>query len=238
MLAKSARGRVRLALPAQRERDRAAAFPRRAPSLLFARALRYDVNDCFTRLALFGPVYFLSGDGFPADSHCEHELKRRLAPSCARWTGQEEIHVPTPESFPLHDFPRRAQHLETYLAAREHRTDVVLMGRSSGARLATWYASRHRVAGVICIAYPFRNPTLGPEPDRYLHLADLNVPTLICQGIQDDYGGSNIFADYALSSSIRVHLLRTDHNFNISPNAWNTLARIMLEFCQETLRRD
>jgi predicted alpha/beta-hydrolase family hydrolase len=184
---------------------------------------------------MFGPVYFLSGDGF---SHCEPELERRLAPSFTRWTGQKEIHEPTPESFPLGDYPRRSAHFESYLATREHRRDIVLMGRSSGARLATWYASRHQVGAVICIAYPFRNPTLGTEPDRYLHLTELNVPTLICQGTQDDYGGSNVVNDYAFSPSVRVHFVRTDHNFNISVEAWDTLARTILEFCRKTLRHD
>lgn len=187
---------------------------------------------------MFGPVYFLSGDGFPADSHCEHALNQRLAPSFAHWTAQPDIHDPTPETFPIYDFPRRAAHFEAFLAAREDCRDVVLMGRSSGARLATWYASRHQVGAVVCIAYPFRNPAVGPETDRFAHLAELKIPTLICQGVQDEYGGSNVFRDYALSSAIRVHLLRTDHSFNISPDAWDGLARVMLEFCQDTLRRD
>ena len=211
--------------------------------LLFERRGFSAVGTCATTLAsrsvecvVFGPVYFLSGDGFPADSHCDRELKKRLFPSFASWTGQKEIHDPTPETFLLHDLPRRSAHLEDYLKAREHRRDMVLIGRSSGARLATWYASRHQVGAVICIAYPFRNPALGPEPERYGHLAKLKVPTLICQGTQDEFGGANVFQDYSLSRSVRVHLLRTDHHFNIAPDAWDTLARIMLEFCRDALR--
>ena len=138
----------------------------------------------------------------------------------------------------MHDFPRRAAHLETYLAAQEPRRDTVLIGRSSGARLAAWYASRHPVGAVLCLGYPFRNQSRGNEPERYQHLADLSVPTLICQGDQDEYGSSNIFKDYVLSPAIRVHLLKADHNFIMSPDTWDAVARIMLEFCQETLRRD
>lgn len=186
---------------------------------------------------MFGPVYFLSGDGFPADSHCEHALNRRLAPSFAQWTAQTGILDPTRAPFPIYDFQRRAAHFEDYLAARGHHRDAVLMGRSSGARLATWYASRHQVGAVVCVAYPFRYPAHGLEPDRFAHLAELKVPTLICQGVKDEFGGSNVIRDYALSSAVRVHLLRTDHNFKISPDAWDTLARVMLEFCQEVLPR-
>lgn len=187
---------------------------------------------------MFGPVYFLSGDAYPQDVHVDLELQRRLSPSFARWTGQRDIHNPTPESFEISDFPRRAAHLEGFLATRETGRDIILVGRSSGARLATQYASRHPVAAVICLAYPFHNPGMGPQPERYLHLTDIRVPTLICQGFQDVYGGSNIFADYTLSRSVRVHLLHAEHDFNINSDAWDKLARVILEFCQEVLRGD
>ncbi len=201
-------------------------------------------KQCATTLAgrsvefvLFGPVYFLSGDAYPNDIHVDRELERRLSPSFACWTSQKDIHHPTPETFQNGDFPQRATHFEAYLATQGTHRDTVLIGRSSGARLATWYASRHAVAAVICLAYPFRSPSIGPQPERYLHLAELRVPTLICQGFKDIYGGSNIFADYILSKSIRVHLLQAEHEFNIDSDAWDTLARVILEFCQEVLPR-
>lgn len=186
---------------------------------------------------MFGPVYFLSGDAYPQDIHVDHELQRRLSPSFARWTGQKDIHDPRPETFEIFDFQRRAAHLESFLAAQSPGHDTVLIGRSSGARLATWYASRRPVAAVICLAYPFHNPAMGPQSERYLHLTDLRVPTLICQGFQDIYGGSNVFSDYTLSASIRIHLLHAEHEFNITSDAWDQVARIILEFCQEVLPR-
>lgn len=78
---------------------------------------------------------------------------------------------------------------------------------------------------------------MGPQSERYLHLTDLRVPTLICQGFQDIYGGSNVFSDYTLSASIRIHLLHAEHEFNITSDAWDQVARIILEFCQEVLPR-
>ncbi|TAJ91001.1 alpha/beta family hydrolase [Reyranella sp.] len=187
---------------------------------------------------MFGPIYFLSGDGYPTDAHVDRELQRRLSPSFSKWIGQKEIYHPTHESFRMDDFSRRTEHLEAYLAAQEHAGSFILMGRSSGARLATLYASRHPVSAIVCLGYPFRNPAQGPQPERYLHLAELRVPTLICQGLQDEYGGRNIFGDYALSPSLRVHLLHAEHEFNISSDAWDSVARIILEFCQDVLRRD
>jgi predicted alpha/beta-hydrolase family hydrolase len=187
--------------------------------------------------SLFGPVYFLSGDNYPNDLHVDHELRKRLSPSFARWTSQQDIYNPTPGSFALHEFARREAHLETYLAAEGAGRDVVLVGRSSGARLATRYATRHPVAGVICLGYPFRNPAAGPELERYEHLAELTVPTLICQGWRDEYGGPNIFHDYAFSPTVRAHLFDGGHDLCLRPDAWDMLARLILEFCQEVLPR-
>ncbi len=186
---------------------------------------------------MFGPVYFLSGDAYPADTHVDRELERRLSPSFASWTGQKDIYDARPASFAISDFAQRAAHFETYLASQSRLDSLVLIGRSSGARLATWYASRNSVAAVICLAYPFCNPTMGPQPERYLHLAELRVPTLICQGFEDVYGGSNIFADYTLSPTVRIHLLHAEHEFTIDQDAWDAVARIILEFCQEMLPR-
>ena len=186
---------------------------------------------------MFGPVYFLSGDSYPGDSFIEHEIRKRLSPSFARWTGQKDIHHPTPESFQLSDFPLRAAHFDGYLTGRAAGRDVILMGRSSGARLATWYAARHPVRAIICFGYPYRNPAAAPEPERYRHLAELTTPTLICQGLQDEYGGSSIIADYPHSSAIQVHFLRTDHAFTLTSDAWDRLARTILEFCQGVLPR-
>lgn len=186
---------------------------------------------------MFGPVYFLSGDGYPIDIHVDRELRQRLSPSFERWTGQKDIHDPTPGSFQMHEFDRRAAHFETFLANQGAGSNTVLMGRSSGARLATRYASQHQVAAVICLAYPFRKPSTEREPERYQHLADLAVPTLMCQGFRDEYGGSSIFNEYSFSPSTRIHMLNTRHDFAITSDAWDRIARIILEFCQEVLPR-
>lgn len=184
----------------------------------------------------FGPVFFLSGDGYPTDVHVDHELQVRLSWAFSRWTGQKDIFHPTPESFCLNDFPRRADHFATYLSKQGPTTDVILIGRSSGGRLASWYASHHPVRAVICLGYPFQNPLCGPEPVRYVHLAGLAVPTLILQGLRDEYGGRNVVENYALSPMVQVKLLDTDHNFQPSSEAWDTVARDILNFCQGSSR--
>lgn len=185
---------------------------------------------------MFDPVYFLLGDGYPNDAYVDYELRRRLSPSFSKWITQKDIYQPTPESFSMEDFPRRAEHLEVYLAAQEQADGIILMGRSSGARLASLHATQHPVTAVVCLGYPFRHPALEPQPERYRHLLKLTAPTLVCQGTQDEYGGSNIFVDYQLAPAVRVHMLRTDHYFNLTSEAWDSLARIILEFLQDTVR--
>ncbi len=180
---------------------------------------------------MLGPVFFLSGDAYPGDLDVDIQLQARLASSCVRWTGQKDIYDPSPGGFPLGDFPRRADHLETYLAERGPTSDIILIGRSSGGRLAAWYASRHPVRAVVCLGYPFRFPARRPEPERYAHLAGLKVPTLILQGLRDEYGGRNVLTDYALSPKVRVKLLDTDHGFGLVAEAWDGVARDIVEFC-------
>lgn len=103
--------------------------------------------------------------------------------------------------------------LELAVPAMSAGQDIVLIGRSSGARVMTLFASRRPVTAVICMAYPFKHPNHDVEPDRFAHLAALATPTLIIQGLRDDYGGLDVMADYPLSSSIRLEFFDGDHEF-------------------------
>jgi pimeloyl-ACP methyl ester carboxylesterase len=184
---------------------------------------------------MFGPVYFLSGDAFPGDRHVDAELRARVGDQYSRWIDQAAIYHPDSGPFPISDFERRAAHLETFLQ-REHRTgSLILMGRSAGARLATWYANRHPVRAVVCFGYPFKNPANGDEPQRYAHLAQLTVPTLIIQGTRDEYGGRELLEKYSLSPAIRVEFVDdADHGFHITGQQWDKLTEEILAFCSAT----
>ena len=93
---------------------------------------------------------------------------------------------------------------------------VILIGRSSGARVAAKYASENPVAGVICLAYPFQSQGGKPEPERFAHLANMQTPTLILQGIRDRYGGAEISDKYKLSKVVDVAIVDADHEFGLT----------------------
>lgn len=94
---------------------------------------------------------------------------------------------------------------------------LILAGKSMGGRVASliagelWLAGQ--IAGLVCLGYPF-HPQKKPESLRVAHLADLRVPTLICQGTRDPFGTQDEVVGYALSPSIRLHWLEDgDHDF-------------------------
>lgn len=90
---------------------------------------------------------------------------------------------------------------------------IVLLGRSSGARIASLIADELGIEKVIAIGYPFKNPKLPDEPERYLHLATLKTPMKIIQGVRDEYGGIEISSKYELSPAISLEFVDTDHDF-------------------------
>jgi len=83
---------------------------------------------------------------------------------------------------------------------------LVIGGKSMGGRMASMVADDMKVRGVICMGYPFHPPG-RPEKLRTEHLADLQTPTLICQGERDPFGTTAEVPDYSLSKSISIHWL-------------------------------
>jgi predicted alpha/beta-hydrolase family hydrolase len=76
-------------------------------------------------------------------------------------------------------------------------------GKSMGGRIASMVADPLKVAGVVCLGYPFHPPG-QPEKLRTEHLANLKTPTLIVQGSRDTFGTEGEVASYDLSKSIQV----------------------------------
>ena len=104
---------------------------------------------------------------------------------------------------------------ETWLVAIEAlgAKRLVIGGKSLGGRVASMVADEARVAGLLCLGYPFHPPG-RPEKLRTEHLAALTTPTLIVQGTRDSLGSQADVAGYALSSTIAMHWLEDgDHSF-------------------------
>lgn len=109
--------------------------------------------------------------------------------------------------------PRAETLMDEYVAAVDAlraRGKLAIGGKSMGGRVASLVAMNlcqaGRVAGLVCMGYPFHPPG-KPAQLRTAHLASLAVPTLICQGTRDEV------ASYALSPAIAVHWLEDgDHD--------------------------
>jgi predicted alpha/beta-hydrolase family hydrolase len=115
--------------------------------------------------------------------------------------------------------PRAERLLDEYraaVAALEATGRLVIGGKSMGGRVASMVAdglhAEGRVAGLLCLGYPFHPPG-KPEAPRTAHLADLATPTLICQGTRDPFGTPEDVAGYRLSPRITMHWLEDgDHD--------------------------
>ncbi|WP_412565519.1 alpha/beta family hydrolase [Thalassobius sp. MITS945101] len=92
-------------------------------------------------------------------------------------------------------------------------------GKSMGGRVASLIAEdlyqAGQLQGLICLGYPF-HPSGKPEKLRTAHLADLQTPTLICQGSRDAFGTAEEVVGYDLSSNIQIQWLE-DGNHDLKP---------------------
>ncbi len=184
------------------------------------------MNDAAGRI---GPAFYLAGDSFPDDVGVERALAPRLTPHLDGWIGQAALAGAAGGRIDPCIATRAAQ-LEGALPAGPALRRVVLIGRSSGARVVTEVACRQPVLAVICLGYPFRRPGGPEEPERHAHLAGLAVPTLILQGKRDDYGSAEAAGRYALSPAIRLKALEADHRLRLAAPAWDAACRLIRAF--------
>lgn len=118
--------------------------------------------------------------------------------------------------------PRADKLLPDYRAAVAElgaSTPLVIGGKSMGGRVATMVAddlfADRKIAGVLCLGYPF-HPPAKPDQLRTGHLKALKAPTLIVQGTRDPFGTSDEVPGYNLSSTIRMHWL-PDGDHDLKP---------------------
>jgi predicted alpha/beta-hydrolase family hydrolase len=93
---------------------------------------------------------------------------------------------------------------------------LIIGGKSMGGRVASMVADSEfaakRIAGLLCLGYPFHPPG-RPEQLRTKHLLGLKTPALICQGTRDEFGTRYEVGEYGLSDEIEVFWLEDgDHD--------------------------
>lgn len=94
---------------------------------------------------------------------------------------------------------------------------VFIGGKSMGGRSAAMFAAepdnQARIAGVLCLGYPFHPPG-KPEKTRLEPLRAAVKPTLILQGERDPFGKPDEVADYRLKPPVQVNWIPDgDHSF-------------------------
>jgi hypothetical protein len=170
---------------------------------------------------VFKSVYVLGGDS-DADDALPAMLRARLSDLFDAW-----IDVPLTPSI-----DSRLAQLEALVPQGEAARQVVLLGRSSGARVVSTFAARRAVGAVVCLSYPFRMPNRRLEPERFAHLADIGVPTLIVQSCRDAYGGLDVTEHYALSASVNLRLIDGDHALAQSLERFDRATPLIRSFCE------
>ncbi|CAM5774863.1 alpha/beta hydrolase [Labrys miyagiensis] len=93
---------------------------------------------------------------------------------------------------------------------------LIIGGKSMGGRVASMVADElhaaGRVAGLLCLGYPFHPPG-RPDQLRTAHLQVLATPALIVQGTRDPFGPREEVAAYTLSPAIELLWLEDgDHD--------------------------
>jgi predicted alpha/beta-hydrolase family hydrolase len=96
---------------------------------------------------------------------------------------------------------------------------LMIGGKSMGGRVASLCAdnlySEGRIAGLVCLGYPFHPPG-KPDALRTAHLSDLRCPTLIVQGERDPFGSKAEVGEYQLSPAINICWI-SDGDHDLAP---------------------
>jgi predicted alpha/beta-hydrolase family hydrolase len=156
-------------------------------------------------------VLLAHGAGAPVDSASMSAIAGSLAAAGLRVARFEFGYMAARRSTGERRPPPRAETLipeyRAAVAALNPSGRLVIGGKSMGGRVASMIADalhgEGKVAGLLCLGYPFHPPG-KPERPRTGHLRALATPTLICQGTRDPFGTREDVGGYALSDRIEI----------------------------------
>jgi uncharacterized protein len=104
---------------------------------------------------------------------------------------------------------------------------LLIGGKSMGGRVASLVADelydQGRIAGLICLGYPF-HPPKKPDQLRTAHLMGLRCPALIVQGDRDPFGSRVEVEAMSLSRAIRFHWA-SDGDHDLGPRGSSGFTR-------------
>ena len=158
------------------------------------------------------------GAGAPMDSSWMNSFADRLAAKNIRTARFEFAYMAARRTGERKPPPRADTLIAEYRAAIEALgSKPIIGGKSMGGRVASMLADElfrdKRIAGLVCLGYPFHPPG-QPDKLRTAHLETLKTPALICQGSRDPFGTKEDVLGYRLSPKIELHWLEDgDHDF-------------------------
>jgi predicted alpha/beta-hydrolase family hydrolase len=165
-------------------------------------------------------IMLAHGAGAPMDSASMNATTKVLAAAGFRVVRFEFAYMAARHSGERKPPPKADKVIPEYVAAIDDlgptNGPLIIGGKSMGGRVASMAAdalyANKRIAGLICLGYPFHPPG-RPEQLRTAHLTDLKTPALICQGTRDEFGTRYEVGDYGLSDEIEVFWLEDgDHD--------------------------
>jgi len=162
-------------------------------------------------------ILLAHGAGAPMDSPFMNHIARGLGLNGSRVARFEFEYMKRRRSGgkggPPDRLPTLMERFREAIACYENPERLVIGGKSMGGRIASMVADECKVAGLLCLGYPFHPPG-KPEKLRTAHLEQLETSTLIVQGTRDSFGTFDELMEYNLSASIIASFIEDgDHSF-------------------------
>jgi len=165
-------------------------------------------------------ILLAHGAGAPMDSASMNAAARALADAEFRVARFEFSYMAARRTGGRRPPPKAETVISEYVAAVDDlgptNGPLIIGGKSMGGRVASMLADKmfeaRRVAGLLCLGYPF-HPMGRPDQLRTKHLVGMQTPALICQGTRDLMGDRFEVGEYGLSDEIEVLWLEDgDHD--------------------------
>lgn len=165
-------------------------------------------------------ILLAHGAGAPMDSASMNAATKALATAEFRVARFEFGYMAARRGGERKPPPKAESVMPEYVAAIDDlgptNGPLIIGGKSMGGRVASMIADAEfgakRIAGLLCLGYPF-HPMGRPEQLRTKHLLAMKTPALICQGTRDEMGNRFEVGDYGLSDEIEVFWLEDgDHD--------------------------
>jgi predicted alpha/beta-hydrolase family hydrolase len=129
-------------------------------------------------------------------------------------------------------FPQLVDEYKATLSKEAKKASIIVAGKSMGGRVASQLSSDERVAGIVCLGFPFYQQG-KPEKHRLAFLEDVEKPCLIIQGTRDAMGKPDWVKQQSLNSNITLHWFEgADHDFNILKSIGKSQEQVMEEITQ------